>query len=72
MRIVAHSISSHEQINNTGSAVLSYFRFSAFRKDPFFLDYLLLRAIVGNTFRIKILLILCNQFVLCMDCQFMK
>ena len=31
-----------------------------------------LRAIAGNTSRIKIFLILCIQFVLCMDCQFMK
>ena len=32
----------------------------------------ILRAIAGNTSRIKIFLILCIQFVLCMDCQFMK
>ena len=31
-----------------------------------------LRAIAGNTSRIKIFLILCIQFVLCMDCRFMK
>ena len=32
----------------------------------------LLRAIAGNTSHIKIFLIVCIQFVLCMDCQFMK
>ena len=31
-----------------------------------------LRAIAGNTSHQKIFLILCIQFVLCMDCQFMK
>ena len=31
-----------------------------------------LRAIAGNTSQIKIFLILCIQFVLCMDCQFMR
>ena len=31
-----------------------------------------LRAIVGNTSHIKTFLIPCIQFVLCMDCQFMK
>ena len=31
-----------------------------------------LRAIVGNTSHIEIFLLLCKQFVLCMDCQFMK
>ena len=31
-----------------------------------------LREIVGNTSHIKIIFILCIQFVLCMDCQFMK
>ena len=31
-----------------------------------------LRAVAGNTSHIKISLILCIQFVLCMDCQFMK
>ena len=31
-----------------------------------------LRAVAGNTSLIKIFLILCIQFVLCMDCQFMK
>ena len=31
-----------------------------------------LRAIAENTSRIKIFLILCIRFVLCMDCQFMK
>ena len=34
--------------------------------------YRRLRAIAGNTSHIKIFLILCIQFVLCMDCQFMK
>ena len=29
-------------------------------------------AIAGNTSHIKIFLIVCIQFVLCMDCQFMK
>ena len=32
----------------------------------------LLRAIAGNTSHIKIFLIVCIQFVLSMDCQFMK
>ena len=32
----------------------------------------LLRAIAGNTSHIKIFSIVCIQFVLCMDCQFMK
>ena len=32
----------------------------------------ILRAIAGNTSRIKFFLILCTQFVLCMDCRFMK
>ena len=32
----------------------------------------LLRAIAGKTSHIKIFLIVCIQFVLCMDCQFMK
>ena len=32
----------------------------------------LLRAIAGNTSHIKIILILCIQLVLCMDCKFMK
>ena len=31
-----------------------------------------LRAFAGNASHIKIFLILCIQFVLCMDCQFMK
>ena len=31
-----------------------------------------LRAIAGNTTHIEIFLLLCIQFVLCMDCQFMK
>ena len=31
-----------------------------------------LRAVAGNTSHIKIFLILCIQFVLCMDCQFKK
>ena len=31
-----------------------------------------LRAIAGNTSRIKIFLILCIKFILCMDCRFMK
>ena len=31
-----------------------------------------LQAVAGNTSHIKIFLILCIQFVLCMDCQFMK
>ena len=31
-----------------------------------------IRAVAGNTSHIKIFLILCIQFVLCMDCQFMK
>ena len=33
---------------------------------------LTLRAIVGNTSRIKIFLILCKRFVLYMDCRFIK
>ena len=32
----------------------------------------LLGEIAGNTSHIKIFLIVCIQFVLCMDCQFMK
>ena len=32
----------------------------------------MLRATAGNTSHIKIFLILCIQFVLCLDCQFMK
>ena len=31
-----------------------------------------LMAVAGNTSHIKIFLILCIQFVLCMNCQFMK
>ena len=31
-----------------------------------------LRAVAGNTSNVKIFLILCIQFVLYMDCQFMK
>ena len=31
-----------------------------------------LRTIAGHTSHIIIFLILCIQFVLCMDCQFMK
>ena len=31
-----------------------------------------LREIAGNASHIKIFLTLCIQFVLCMDCQFMK
>ena len=31
-----------------------------------------LRAFAGKTSHIEIFLILCIQFVLCMDCQFMK
>ena len=38
----------------------------------YFCDLICLRAIAGNTSRIKIFLILCIQFVLSMDCQFMK
>ena len=31
-----------------------------------------LRAVAGNASHIKIFLIPCIQFLLCMDCQFMK
>ena len=34
--------------------------------------YLILRAIVGYTSHVKLFLMLCIQFVLCMECQFMK
>ena len=35
-------------------------------------DTLKLRELAGITSNIEIFLILCIQFVLCMDCQFMK
>ena len=36
------------------------------------LFFTILRVVAGNSSHIKIFLILCLQFVLCMDCRFMK